>query len=88
MDSKEIFIRCECGTEGMMVNHDPEYNQYNFSYWGYGTDPKYHTLWGRIKYAMGVIFKRRIWNDEVILGPREAKELVEFINKTQNANRG
>ena len=33
MGSNEIFVKCECGTEGMMVNHDPEYNQYYFSYW-------------------------------------------------------
>ena len=88
MDSNEIFIKCECGTGGMMVNHDTEYNQYYFSYWGYGTNPKNHGLWRRIKYAMRVIFQRKIWDDEIILGPREAKELVEFVNKTQNENRG
>jgi hypothetical protein len=87
MDSNEIFIKCECGAEGMMVNHDSEYSQYYFSYWRYGSDPRGHSLWHRIKYAMQVIFRGKIWNDEIILGPREAKELVEFINKTQNENR-
>lgn len=84
MDSNEIFIQCECGTEGMMINHDPEYSQYYFSYWKYGSDPRGHSLWGRIKYAVGVIIKGKIWADEVILGPKEAKELVEFINKTMD----
>lgn len=84
MDSNGIFIKCECGTEGMVVNNDPEYDQYYFSYWGYGTNPKNHGLWRRIKYVIGVIFGGKIWNDAIILDRNGIEKLEKFIKETEN----
>lgn len=78
-----VFIKCECGTEGMMVDFDKECKHFNFSYWKYGSDPRYFPLWRRITTAFRFIFSGKMWSDEVIIHNDDIENLTNFIEKNK-----
>lgn len=85
------IIECDCGTHMIKVqsNVDIYYlsdgNQrvrqdIYFAMYGYGNQR--HGFWERLKIAWKIIRTGKVFADQVILNPEEAKKLSTFINET------
>lgn len=84
MSEKSIFLKCDCHTEGVEMEHDSEYNQYYLAFWGSGFgNNKKHSFLKRCKFAWTLITKGTLYTDMVVLDETKASELADFINKTK-----
>ena len=79
-----MFIKCECHSEGMGVDYDPEDELYYFSYWSEGLSNKRLTWKEKFRYCWNIFRKGKAFNDEVILDQRSVDDLVTFLEKKRN----
>lgn len=78
---REEYFKCGCFSEGMLVtNFHDEPDHFYFSYWRLGKSPRKMPLWVRIKYAIKLLFKGDIYEDEVILTRDETKRLKNWLH--------
>lgn len=77
--SKEIFLRCDCYSHGMLVNKDDEYNHTEFCL--FTIDSTSYSFIRRIKWCFRMLFKGRPFTDHVILTDESCEKLADFLKK-------
>jgi hypothetical protein len=85
LDRKQMFIICDCHSNEHMfalsyfANDEDEpyaYLTVHLSHW----ENFFRRLWIGIKYAFGYRSRYGDW-DGVIINPKEARNIIEFLNK-------
>lgn len=82
MEKNETFIKCDCGTEFLHLQHDNEdgWKSFYLSFWQYGS-PSTISFFQRIKWAWKVLTKGNLYGDQLILSEKSALELKDYIQK-------
>lgn len=75
----EIFLKCDCHGEAIMVSKFGGEEEFYFSYWGAGVNPKSLRFSDKIKLCWKVLVHGNPYVDEVILNKAKAKELAAFL---------
>lgn len=77
---KEIFIKCECGTEGVLLEKDDDLGGFVMSFFGTSiyTFAK-GSLWQRFRLALRVMFKGRLYHDQILISKENAKEICQYF---------
>lgn len=92
--NNELIIRCECGTDILMVHEWREkYSGFKsqtfdlamFSYGQYQNKPSFIE---RLKYCWMHLRTGKIFSDEIIMTPKDAKQLADFINSQMEDFKG
>jgi len=92
---KKIFIECECGTHLLQVTNDVEIfdsinsvtdkprvrQEFELAMFTYGTYHSKPSFWERLRIIWNYLKTGRMYSDQLILSPDEAKKLADFINE-------
>lgn len=77
LQSKEVFIRCSCAGEGLLLTW---WNDDNLVY--ISKLRQYPIRWSfRLKAAWDVLWHGDPYKDEVILHPEQREQLAEFLGQ-------
>lgn len=76
------FFNCDCLTEGLIVEYDPEYQDVNVALWHYGNYTDKLDWKQRIRWCWNIIRKGLPWADSVSMKPAEARRMAETILAT------
>lgn len=75
-----MFIKCECGSEGLFVEH--EEGMYYISIVS-SHEHQFKLSWlSRLKIALKIFFTGKLYNDQIILSKHEANKLVGYLHDT------
>ena len=79
---KEIFFKCDCGGEGLLLTHDNEDKEIYFALYGYGVgyNPK-PSLLERFKYAWYHLKTGKKYADCIVMKYDKAKKAGEWLIK-------
>lgn len=82
---KSIMVKCDCGAEVVEVYYydDKEHPEFDMSFWQQG----FHRPMGwreRLRWIWRVLRTGNPWSDYVVLSPKKAKEIADFINQNIN----
>jgi hypothetical protein len=83
MNSKEIFIKCECHGEGLGIEYDADDQYYYLSMWNHGFNNKILPWKERVRFCWQLLTKGKAFNDELILNQESVDILVSFLNKNR-----
>lgn len=82
MEKNEIFVKCDCETEGIEVQHWNDEKSLCFSFWAYGRSNTSSIPWRhRVRMIWKILMGKDLYSDMVILNYEKAKEVADFINK-------
>jgi hypothetical protein len=83
-DNNSIFTFCDCGSEGIYLEYDPEncLEGIDLSLWVRGYRPCKMSLWRRIRVALHILLTGRMHTDQVILHAVQAEQLGTFLLNT------
>lgn len=79
---KELFIKCECGSEVININKDPDFDEFYISIFRYR-----HLKPGlkyRLRYCWHILKTGEPYKDETIINKESAKNIVKFLSKYIN----
>lgn len=71
-----IVLDCECGSEVIRIEHNDEFNHYDFAMYSL---PKRNTLWQRIKMAWFVLQNGHPYTDQMAISNTEMERLRNWI---------
>lgn len=88
--SKQLFIECDCYSEGIKFNYED--GALNISLYQRGFKPRTKTIKEKLRWIWQIIIKDVPYDDEVMISKDKIKQLSEFVNEilpnnTQFANR-
>lgn len=84
--NNELIIRCECGTDILMVHEwrekysDVQRQTFDLAMFSYGQYQNKPSFIERLKYCWRHLRTGKIFSDEIIMTPKDAKKLADFIN--------
>jgi|GEM_PF-2965162 len=78
--SKQLFIECDCYSEGIKFNYDEDGLLY-ISLYQRGFKPRTKTLKEKLRWIWQIIIKDVPYDDEVIISKDKIKELSQFVNE-------
>jgi hypothetical protein len=87
------IIMCDCGTEGIIIQHDiedgePFFSQIYMSFLEHGKHHDNRLVWSqRLRWIWQVLTTGRPYSDGIVLRPEKAKELVtDLVNRIELIN--
>lgn len=81
----ELFVKCDCSTEGMLLTHYEEDKQIYVVLYGIGIEYNNKpNFWQRLKYAIFHLRTGKKVNDSIILTYDNAKKISNWIKKEIN----
>jgi len=85
METKEIFLKCECSGCALSVEADMELpGDYNIGLWHHGIDFTRKFSWRkRLKLAWQLVRKGTLYKDCVVLSSESVVKLCWFIDETE-----
>lgn len=77
-----VFILCNCGSHGILVEKDEEFNvdDVEISFWAMGGEYPM-TLKDRIRYSLHILKYGKPYSDMVILNKESKKKLIKTLEK-------
>ena len=78
--SKELFLECDCYSEGIKFNYDEDGLLY-ISLYQRGFKPRTKTWREKLRWIWQIIIKDVPYDDEVIISKDKIKQLSEFVNE-------
>ena len=78
--SKQLFIECDCYSEGIKFNYDEDGLLY-ISLYQRGFKPRTKTIKEKLRWIWQIIIKDVPYDDEVIISKDKIKELSQFVNE-------
>jgi len=80
------FIKCDCYghlleicREKEIVDNKVTFQNFNLSFWEWGTSTRPLSFRERIRWCWNLLRKGQPWSDHVILSDKKAKKLAQFI---------
>lgn len=74
--SEEFFIKCECGTEGLYIEKDDEYNEICMAMWHTGKD--YLSFAEKLRWIWNIL-KNKPYSDHFIISTSRVQELIDTL---------
>ena len=78
--SKQLFIECDCYSEGIKFNYDEDGLLY-ISLYQRGFKPRTKTIKEKLRWIWQIIIKDVPYDDEVIISKDKIKQLSQFVNE-------
>lgn len=78
--SKNIFIECDCYSEGMRLNYDASDKLLYISLYQRGFKPRTKTILEKLRWIWHILKNDVPYDDEVVLGIKKILQLKKFIN--------
>jgi len=78
--SKNIFIECDCYSEGMRLNYDLKDKLLYISLYQRGFRPRTKTLLEKLRWVWHILKNDVPYDDEVVLGLKKISQLKKFLN--------
>ena len=79
MKIREKFIKCSCHSEGVLLTKFDDEEELYISFWREGLNPVKLTWWMRLKLCWMALTKGNYYEDQLILGKEEARQLCTWI---------
>jgi hypothetical protein len=79
MSNKNIFIKCECDTEGVFICYDDQTDLFDMSFMSAHPDSFTISWMERVKNAFRLLFTGRLYHDQLVISPEQAKKMVNFL---------
>ena len=86
MSDQEEFFQCSCLSEGILATKFDGENEVYLSFWQRGIHPHKLTWGNRLRLIWMVLWNGSYYDDEVILSPKEANRLADWIK--ENSKQG
>ena len=77
---KEIFIECDCYSEGVKLSYDKGDKLLYLSLYQRGFTPRTKTLREKLRWIWRIITKDVPYDDEVILNLKKVKKMNTFLS--------
>lgn len=77
---KELFLECDCYSEGIKFNYDED-GFLSISLYQRGFKPRTKTLKEKLRWIWQIIIKDVPYDDEVMISKDKIKQLSEFVNE-------
>jgi hypothetical protein len=90
MDMKEAveineYIPCECTSEIVHLQYDEELDMTYLSIYEVGCNKNHKfSLWQRIRFCFKILFKGRVYGDQVVLKDNHLKSFSHYINRVDD----
>lgn len=82
-EKDELFLKCDCHTEAIQIQHWKEDQSFYFSFWDYGRSKVSWMPWEkRLNLIWRIIRGKDLYADMVILDYEKSKRVANFINET------
>lgn len=81
------FLKCACYGHAIEIEHDVEFNQYNFTIWHHGIITKPLSWKERFRWAWKLFTTGNLWADEIVLTEKTKTELVDFLLNVDSSNK-
>lgn len=81
MEADKVFIGCQCGSEGLVLQREKEEKSIYFAIFKYGNYNKmpwkyrFKTIWQIIRFGTP-------YGDQLCFGESEAKTMISYLNKS------
>jgi len=79
--SKELFLECDCYSEGVKFNYDNEDGLLYISVYQRGFKPRTKTLREKLRWIWQIITKDIPYDDEVVISKNKIQQLAVFANE-------
>ena len=81
-DNKILWVDCDCYSDAMKIEYevDHPFESFDISIYHCGHNGRHNSLWNRIKYCLWHLRTGKVYSDQIIIQPEEAKRIVEFLN--------
>lgn len=77
----EIFLKCDCHTEAIEIQHWKDDRSFYFSFWDYGRSKISWMPWKkRFELIWRILRGKDLYADMVILDYEKSKQVANFIN--------
>jgi hypothetical protein len=81
-ENNELFLKCDCHTEAIQIQHWKEDQSFYFSFWDYGRSKVSWMPWKkRLNLIWRIIRGKDLYADMVILDYEKSKKVADFINQ-------
>jgi hypothetical protein len=77
--NKEIFIECDCYSDGIKLNYQDELLY--ISLYQRGFKPRTKTIKEKLRWIWQIIIKDVPYDDELIISKDKIKQLSQFVNE-------
>jgi hypothetical protein len=78
-ENKTVFIPCECENEILMVKYDHEWKMAEISIYEHIGFRNKLSLWQKIRYVCRILWYGYPYGDQIVLVPKQLKELKSFL---------
>lgn len=78
----KIYLKCDCSSETLELEHDAEYQELNIVIWRLSINSTL-CLRERLRWCWKILITGNPWSDSVILSKEKVKELKEFVDKIE-----
>lgn len=79
MNNKEIFIKCECGSEGVFINHDTRDKTFEMCFMSNNPDNFKTSLLQRVRHMFKMLFTGKMHHDQIVMSDTQVKRMVDFF---------
>jgi len=80
-NTDEQFFLCDCGAEGLLVQHDDDDKLMFLSMYTYGQHTNNSGFWKRLKYCWHHLRTGKIYKDELVFSYKKANKFAKYIIK-------
>lgn len=81
-DNKVLFTLCDCRSEILVIEYDPEVKMADLAI--YETNSAFShkmTFWQKFRYCWRVLVNKRPFGDQIIISQKQIKEIKEFLSE-------
>ena len=76
--SKEYFIKCECGTEGLHIEKDSSDEDIYFSLWHFS---QFNLSWRNKLHWIWYILNGKPYHDTIVIAPERLPEIIQILEE-------
>lgn len=73
----EILILCDCRSEILRIEYDPEIGMAEFAMYSNGYSM---SLWQKVRYIWELLIRGKPFSDQTMLNKTQIKDLAKFLN--------
>jgi hypothetical protein len=74
IQEKSIMVKCDCSSEAIEVQYEPEYKLFYFAYWSQSFNRPL-PFKERIRWMWHLLRTGNPWEDMVMISPEKAKDI-------------
>ena len=84
-NQKTVFFLCDCRSEVLLIEYDPEIRIAELAIYENQTSFKHKlSLWQRIRYCYQVLINKKPYSDQILLNNDQINDLKTFLHSITN----